>query len=80
MTTIPLCDLKIKSVVDTAVSANETEQDAPNYAKVFSGTAAATTIQKTKKGDIYVKTDTPAIYIAKGTTKASDWVDVSTAT
>jgi len=30
-----------------------------------------------KIGDVYVKTDTAKIYISKGLTKASDWVEVS---
>ena len=48
-----------------------TEQTRPQ-----SGTGAANTITPRFIGDIYVKTDTPTVYIAKGTTTA-DWVEVS---
>lgn len=75
MTVIPLISTNQKTVIDNKITAGDTT-DSTNYAKVFSGTAAATSITMTKKGDIYVKTDTPHVYIAKGTTKASDWVQV----
>ncbi len=38
-----------------------------------SGTAAANTITPRWIGDIYVKTDTPTVYISKGLT-TGDWV------
>jgi len=40
------------------------------------GTGEANTITPRFIGDIYVKTDTSAVYIAKGLT-TSDWVQVS---
>ena len=40
------------------------------------GTGAATTITPRFIGDIYVKTDTPLVYIAKGLT-TSDWVQLN---
>lgn len=75
MTDIPLIDANTKAVIDNKISAGDTT-DSTSYAKVFSGTAAATTVQMSKKGDIYVKTDTPHVYIAKSTTPASGWVQV----
>jgi len=41
-----------------------------------SGTGAANTITPRWIGDIYVKTDTPLVYIAKGLT-TSDWVQLN---
>ena len=38
-----------------------------------SGTAAANTITPRFIGDIYVKTDTPTVYVSKGLT-TGDWV------
>ena len=64
-----------EEVIVAAIAADEVT-DAATYAKVFSGTAAATAVQMSKIGDIYVKTDTPHIYLAKSTTKTSGWVQV----
>lgn len=71
---IPLVDSNLKEAIDNRIAAGDVAD--AQYAKIFSGTAAATTVTMTKKGDIYVKTDTPHVYIAKGTDKAADWVQV----
>lgn len=42
----------------------------------LSGTGAANTVTPRFIGDIYVKTDSSDVYIAKGLT-TSDWVEVS---
>jgi len=77
MTVVPLCDQKTLAAID----AYRTEDNAVevSFPVIFSGTGAATGIQMGKIGDIYVKTDTSNVYIAKGTTKSTDWVEVSTA-
>jgi hypothetical protein len=70
-----LLDTKTLAAIDnyrTEDTANEL-----SFPKIFSGTSAATDIQMTKIGDIYIKTDTSTVYIAKGVTKATDWVEVS---
>jgi len=63
------------ALIDSMISTDDTS-DTARYAKVFTGTGAATGVQMSKIGDIYVKTDTGAIYIAKSTTKSSGWVTV----
>jgi hypothetical protein len=70
-----LADFNTRTVINEAITANDVI-DASNFAKVFSGTGEATAVQMEKIGDIYVKTDTGNVYIAKGTTKATDWVAV----
>ena len=44
---------------------------------IMIGTGPTTGVQMGKIGDIYVKTDTSKVYVAKGTNKASDWVDLT---
>lgn len=70
-----LADFNTRTVVNEAIASNDVI-DASSFAKVFSGTGEATSVQMSKIGDIYVKTDTGDVYIAKGTTKATDWVAV----
>jgi hypothetical protein len=67
--------LHTQEVVDALIADDEIA-DAALHPKVYSGTGAATGIQMSKKGDIYVKTDTPHVYIAVSTTKSSGWVQV----
>ena len=55
----------------------EDTADELSFPKIFSGTGAATNIQMEKIGDIYIKTDTSNVYVAKGVTKSTDWVVVS---
>lgn len=68
-------DTNTSALIDSMISTDDTA-DTALYAKVFTGTDAATDVQMSKIGDIYIKTDTGAIYIAKSTTKASGWVTV----
>jgi hypothetical protein len=44
-----------------------------NVALVTSGTGAATAVDITHIGQLYVKTDTGKLYVAVGLTKATDW-------
>jgi len=55
----------------------ENTADELSFPKIFSGTAAARNIQMEKIGDIYIKTDTSNVYVAKGVTKSTDWVIVN---
>ena len=55
----------------------ENTADEFSFPKIFSGTAAARNIQMEKIGDIYIKTDTSNVYVAKGVTKSTDWVIVN---
>ena len=73
-----LVETKIADIIDTKISEDNTA-DLVLFPKIFSGTGEATTVQMSKIGDIYVKTNTSKVYVAKGVTKASDWVEVSTA-
>jgi hypothetical protein len=73
-----LVETKISSIIDEKISEDNTA-DLVLFPKIFSGTGEATAVQMSKIGDIYVKTDTSKVYVAKGVTKASDWVEVSTA-
>jgi len=75
MTSITLVPTKISGLINTY----KTEDIASelSFPKIFSGTSVATDVQMVKIGDVYVKTDTAKIYISKGLTKASDWVEVS---
>lgn len=70
-----LIDTNTSALIDSSITTDDTT-DTATYAKVFTGTDAATAIQMEKIGDIYVKTDTGAIYIAKSTTKSSGWITV----
>jgi hypothetical protein len=75
MTQPVLLDAKTLQGIDdyrTADAATEL-----SYPVIFSGTGAATGVQMGKIGDIYIKTDDSTVYIAKGTTKSTDWVQVS---
>jgi len=76
MPTIPLGENAVSTLIDAKIAAQDAAE-AASYAKVFSGTGAATGVQMEKIGDIYVKTDTAAVYVAKSTTKSSGWVLVS---
>jgi len=68
-----LASTNVSKVMDDKITADNVT-DTATYSVVFSGTGASTTVQMGKIGDIYVKTDDGNIYIAKGTTPASDWV------
>jgi len=70
-----LTDTNTSAFIDSSISTDDTA-DTALYAKVFTGTGAATGVQMSKIGDIYIKTDTGSIYIAKSTTKSSGWVTV----
>jgi len=74
MAEVPLVSANLKEAIDNRIAAGDVAD--AQYAKIYSGTGAATTIQMSKKGDIYVKTDTPHVYIAKSTTAASGWIQV----
>ena len=71
-----LVETKIADIIDSKITENDVV-DTAAFATVFSGTGAATGIQMGKIGDIYIKTDDSTVYIAKGTTKSTDWVQVS---
>ena len=75
MAGVILVPTKISGLINTY----KTEDTATelSFPKIFSGTAVATDVEMSKIGDIYIKTDTSKVYVAKGVTKASDWVEVS---
>jgi len=67
----------IKNIASIAVGNTRFAAQVAAQRSVGYGTAAATTITIYAIGQMYVKTDGPTIYVAKGLDKASDWVAVN---
>lgn len=63
--------------VDSAVTLASAAAPQATTPRIFSGTGAATGIQMVAIGDLYIKTDGPTVYMAKGLTKSSDWVQLN---